>query len=118
MSDPKESAAVEVQAPLSDPDATAPDTYVLKFPVTFGTETIESLALKPTGKAMQGFKVETSGSGGVVFEAYRFAELGLKLAGKARAIVDLMHPCDQFGLGMVALGFFTAGPRTGRSSSP
>ena len=90
-----------------------PDVYRLKFPVNFAGEIVEEVTLRATGRAMQGFKVETNGSGGVVFEAYRFAELGLKLAGKQRAIVDQMHPCDQFGLGMVALSFFTVGPQTG-----
>lgn len=94
-----------------------PDSYTLKFPVTFGTETIETLSLRPSGLAMRGFKVETRADGGVVFEQYRFAELGLKLAGKPRPIVDLMHPCDQFGLGMVAMGFFVSGPTTGRTGS-
>lgn len=94
-----------------------PDSYTLKFPVQFGTEQIEELSLKANGRAMQGFKVQTGADGGVVFEPYRFAELGLKLAGQPRAVVDKMHPCDQFGLGMVAMGFFVSGPATGKGSS-
>lgn len=114
-----ETTKPEATEPTNESEgATVPDTYTLKHPVQFGSEVIESVTLRPTGRAMQGFKVETSGSGGVVFEQYRFAELGLKLAGRQRAIVDLMHPCDQFGLGMVALGFTSSGPGTGSKPSP
>jgi hypothetical protein len=104
---------------LEEQVAAPSDTYRFKVPVKFGDEElIEEVTLRANGRAMQGFKVETTASGGVVFEPYRFAEQGLKLAGKPRAVVDRMHPCDQFGLGMVALAFFTSGPGTGSVASP
>jgi hypothetical protein len=93
------------------------DSYKLAHPVHFGEELIDVLTLRPSGLAMKGFKVVTTGDGGLEFEPYRFAELGLRLAGKPRAIVDRMHPCDQFGLGMVALGFTMRGPEIGKTLS-
>lgn len=96
----------------------APDVYRFKVPVNFAGEVISEVTLRANGRAMKGFTVDTRADGGVVFEAYRFAELGLRLANQPHAIVDLMHPADQFGLGMVALGFFTLGPGTGKSASP
>jgi len=78
---------------------------------------VVGMTLRPSGLAMKGFKVVTTGDGGLEFEPYRFAELGLRLAGKPRAIVDRMHPCDQFGLGMVALGFTMRGPEIGKTLS-
>jgi hypothetical protein len=99
------------------PEESLPDSYRLRFPIEFGDETIEELKLRCNGKAMKGFKVMIGADGGVVFEPYAFAELGLRLANQPRAIVDRMHPCDQFGLGMVALGFFIGGPETGRTPS-
>lgn len=96
-----------------------PDVYVLKCPIQFGEELIEELKLRPNGRAMQGFKMTFSGGSEVPdFEPYRYAELGLRLAGKPRAIVDRMAPCDQFGLGMVAMGFTVSGPGTGKKRSP
>src|SRR5919206_119372 len=45
------------------------DTYRFKVPVKFGDEElIEEVTLRANGRAMQGFKVETTASGGVVFE--------------------------------------------------
>lgn len=100
-----------------EPEESLPDSYRLRFPVEFGEDTIEELKLRCNGKAMRGFKVALGADGGVVFDPYAFAELGLRLAGQPRAIVDKMHPCDQFGLGVVALGFFTGGPGIGKMSS-
>lgn len=116
-----EPAGDDVAAEPASEAVELPSSYRLRFPVQFGSERIEELTLKANGRAMQGFKVQFQAKGddegGVVLEPYRFAELGLRLAGKPRAILDMMHPCDQFGLGTVTLGFFTHGPPTGKTPS-
>lgn len=94
-----------------------PDTYRLAYPVKWGEQLIETLTLRANGRAMQGVKILVRDEA-IEFEPYRFAELGLKLAGQPRAIVDMMHPRDQTGLGMVALGFIAPGLGTGSRPSP
>lgn len=94
-----------------------PNFYELETPVTFGSEEIQRLDLAGNGRAMKDFSVKFV-DGGVQFEPYRFAELGLRLAGKPRAIVDLMSARDVFGLGLVAMGFIVPGLETGKTVLP
>lgn len=95
------------------------DVYTLQYPVEWGkgNEPITELRLQPNGRAMQGVSVETRADGGVVFEPYKFAELGLRFAGQPTAIAARMHPRDIFGLAMAAYFFFVGGPPTGGSAS-
>lgn len=112
-----EGASAEAPAPPAEPGV-----YVLECPVEWGQEgTVSRLKLQANGRAMQGFRYElgvsTDGKTSIVFDPYRFAELGVRLAGKPRAFVDSLHPVDQHGLGMVALGFFSGGLGIGRKPS-
>jgi hypothetical protein len=92
--------------------------YALKYPIDWPTGKIETIELKPNGKAMQGFSLATTGDGGVVLDHYKQAELGLRLGGLPRAVVDQMHPADITGLGGLALLFINGGLRTGKPPSP
>lgn len=92
--------------------------YELVSPVEWGDEEISRIEMKPNGKMMKGFVQDFRVSAdGLSFDPYKYAELGLRLAGKARAIVDSMTPADQYGLGAQVVGFTTAGQGTGERPS-
>lgn len=93
------------------------NVYTLEHPIQFGEELIERIELKPNGRAMQGVKM-TMLDNGIEFEPYKFAELGVKLGGLARAVVDKMHPADQSALGALAMLFINGGLPTGKTHSP
>lgn len=85
----------------------------LKMPVQFGKELIEELELKPTGRAMRGLRVESTGNGGFVYEPFAYAVAGLKMAGhvaSAEAIADRLHPADQQEIATAVLSFFVTPP--------
>lgn len=105
------------EAELEAQEQKLPDTYQLEFPVQWGeSERIEVLKLKGSGRALVGVKLDLKDDT-IVFEPYRLAALGLKLAGQPPALLDRMHTRDQVGLGLVALGFIMPSLLTGARPS-
>jgi hypothetical protein len=109
MSEESQAETGEAAEPISN-------VYRLEHPVKWGEKVIEELKLHPNGKALRDVKLTIS-DGAIVVEPYKLAELGLRLANQPRPVLDLMHPADQTGLGMLALGFIMPGLGTGLTPS-
>lgn len=106
---------METDLELEDGDDLPPSrTYDLVHPIDFGKERIETLELKPTGRAMRDFSLEITKDGGMRVELYRLCLVGLTMAGKPSAIADKMDAEDVSGLGMRALAFIMPGQATGK----
>jgi hypothetical protein len=99
-------------------DMVRKDVYRLEYPVTFGSELIESVQLKPTGRVMRDFKLRIGADGSMEMDIFKLAELALKMAGKPSAVLDKMDPLDITGLSMLVLAFIMPGLKTGKTASP
>lgn len=66
----------------------------LKQPIKRGSETIESLTLKFSARALRGFKLEIKGDGGMVFDVHECAALGLRLAAQPVDVLDKLERED------------------------
>ena len=80
----------------------------LKHPIQFGETLIETLEVKPTGRALRDFTLPMEGDK-VDFQPFKLAVVGLKMSGHiagAEKIADMMHPGDMRDLAIVVLGFF------------
>ena len=94
-------------------------TVQLKHPVKWGdTEVVESLELKRTARAMKGFVLPMKGDGTINFEPYACAQVGIRMAGRPDALLDMLDPEDAMELSNVVMGFFVPGRATGSTPSP
>lgn len=86
-----------------------PKEIKLRLPVEWGKETVTTLTLKPTGRAYRNFSIKTT-DGGMVFEPYPCALVGLKMAAQpgGEEFLDRMDIRDIRDLGEAALAFFGA----------
>lgn len=97
----------------------APVVVKLKEPVQFGSELIEQLELRPTGRAMRDFSLVNK-DGAVIFNPYDCAVVGVKMSGRlvgAEKIVDMMAPVDLMEVFQVVMGFIGGSPQTGSTVS-
>ena len=88
----------------------------LSTPVKLGEngELIESLTLKPTARAFRDFALQMRDDGTVVFEPYKLAGIGVRLAGQVPQILDLLDPADMMEVATAVMGFLGTRPRTGK----
>jgi hypothetical protein len=95
-----------------------PVTVTLNYPIQFGQELVEELTIRATAKAFRNFEVQGTQDGRMVFKPYELAILGLAMAGKPRAMVDLMDPSDMQEVATIVLGFIENGRATGGGVLP
>jgi hypothetical protein len=96
----------------------APVIIKLTEPVEFGSTMIETLELKPTGRAMRGLTLPME-KGKLDYQPWPLAVVGLKMAGHvatAETIADRLSPADLTEVANTVLGFF-AGSQTGGSTT-
>lgn len=93
----------------------APEAYTLTHPIQFGSETISELQLKPSAGAFKGFSQVVRDDGSVVFDPYALALVAVRMAGKAPAVADKLHPADMNRLAQVAMSFLVGGHETGKT---
>jgi len=93
-------------------------TVKLKYPVSFGSETIEELTLKPSAGAFRGFSQKAGADGSVAYAPYDLAVVAMKMAGQPNAVADKLHPADMQTLAQEVLGFLADGQTTGSEPSP
>jgi hypothetical protein len=90
------------------------ESYTLKHPVQYGSETVTELALKPCAKAFKGFSQEMAVEGSITYAPYDLARVAVRMSGRPDPFLDLMHPDDMFALSEVALRFLGSGLTTGK----
>jgi hypothetical protein len=95
----------------------APVTVKLKEPVPFGTETIDELELKRNAKSMRNFALPMKPDGTILFEPYELAKVGVHMAGRPNAVLDMLDPSDVWALAQVVMDFFVPGQTTGSTPS-
>jgi hypothetical protein len=93
-----------------------PTEIKLSVPIEFGGDTISVLVLRPSARAFRGFSLPMTAEGGVLFQPYELAALGLKLAGQPAQLLDKMDARDMAEVARAAMDFFVPGQPTGKTA--
>lgn len=74
---------------------------------------VQELDLKWSPAAFRDYALPMREDGTILFQPYALAEIGVKLAGKPRIMVDKLGPEDFMELAQKVMSFFGTGPTTG-----
>jgi hypothetical protein len=90
----------------------------LSEPISFGKDTIEELTLKPTARDFRDFAMHMAGDGGFLFEPYKLAALGIRMAGHPAPVTDKLSVSDMMEVAQAVQGFLVSSLKTGSTPSP
>jgi hypothetical protein len=94
-----------------------PVVVSLREPVKLGAVTVDSLTLKPSGRAFRNFSLPMTADGGILFQPYELAAVGVKMAGHPAILVDKLHPADLIEVAQAVMGFLGGGLKIGSTTS-
>jgi hypothetical protein len=88
-------------------------TLKLHTPIQLGSELLEELSVKWTARAMKGFSLPLTADGGVLFQPYELARVGVQMAGQPSVLLDKLAGPDIMALAQVVMSFFGDALTTG-----
>ncbi len=93
-------------------------TVKLRVPVEFGKDAaaIEELVLKPTARAFKEFSLPMKEDGTILFEPYKLASVGVRMAGLPNAVVDKLDVEDMVEIAQEVMTFFAPSQTTGNTA--
>jgi len=95
-----------------------PVVIELQCPVEMAKdEVITTLTLKPSARHFRDVSIVSNPDQSFVFEPYKLALVGAKMAGQTAVLVDKLHPADMMEVSTAVLGFIGSGRGTGPASS-
>lgn len=88
-------------------------TIRLLEPIEFGKDTIEEMTLKPTARSFKEFSLPVKEDGTMLYEPYKLASVGVRMAGHPNAVADKLGIDDMNEIAQAVLSFLGRGLKTG-----